>query len=453
MDFLLLLDVEKKLAIFPHLLSINSGGEKLNKKIRMTLGPALALLTLFAMAPAMATACSPHNSTTTTRGDAYGMSYTQTTGTLGGANYVVRIPDTWNRMLIIGCHAYSYNRAPNQELQFDALAAVFIAQGYAYAASDYGAQGYCVKDGMISTHQLTEYVISRYHVTGKIFLFGGSMGGQIALLLGEKYPCIYSGVLDICGPKDMVSLYAAAFTLAISSVDQIRAILNWPNPPVSDETVLGFKYFSTVATADIVVETGGTPQTVLQAYEEISPVDHADISIPVISLVGGADFVVPLAQTLEYQSAVVADGSSDWYRMKVVETGGHLDAITLAQVPAALSELISWSNTAGRRIPVTVTIHPSTFNLKCSSPTVIVSVELPKCCHLANAKISSLCLADSIEAKRIFYFGHTIIGAFDGRAVKELLSGECGKTELTIAGTFTDGTYFQGSDMIKVIKR
>ena len=35
-------------------------------------------------------------------------SFTEYVGALGGANFVVCIPDNWNGMLIVGCHGYSY---------------------------------------------------------------------------------------------------------------------------------------------------------------------------------------------------------------------------------------------------------------------------------------------------------------------------------------------------------
>ena len=78
---------------------------------------------------------------------------------------------------------------------------------FAYAWSSYGEGGFCPKEGMISTHQLTEYIVEKYNVAGKVFLLGVSMGGEIAFLLGEKYPDLYCGVLDVCGVKDVASLW------------------------------------------------------------------------------------------------------------------------------------------------------------------------------------------------------------------------------------------------------
>lgn len=331
----------------------------MNKKIRNIFLTSLVLIILTAIAPAM-------GETSTTRGSANGMGYTQTTGNLGGANYVVRMPDSWNGMLIVGCHAYFMNRDPNQEFQFDNLAAVFIGQGYAYAASDYGAQGYCVNAGVNQTYQLTEYVISNYSVTGKVFIFGGSMGGEIALLLGEKYPGIYSGVLDMCGPKDLAASYSSGVVLAGSSLEQIRQIYGWPLSAPADATVQSFKDFAVTSGIDLVAETGGTPTTAPQAYEKISPVNHVNISIPIISLVGSNDYIVPLSQTNGYQSAVAAAGHSDLYRMIVVQGGGHIDAVTLVQAPAALSQLIAQANPTPSPTP---TSTPTPTPTPTASPT------------------------------------------------------------------------------------
>jgi acetyl esterase/lipase len=304
----------------------------MNKKNSTLFTTALALLIVTSLvSPAAAE---------TTRGNAGSVSYTQTTGNLNGANYVIRIPDNWNGRLLVGCHAYFVDRDPDQQFQFDDLASTFIAQGYAYASSDYGAQGYCMNAGFNQTYELTLFVKSHYNVS-LVILVGGSMGGEIALLLGEKYPNIYSGVLDICGPKDLVTMYNDGSYLAGATLEQIRAFYGWPASIPADSTVQFFKDFATKSGVDLIAETGGAPTAVPQAYEKISPVNHVNISIPVISLVGDKDYIVPLSQTQAYQNAVTAAGHSELYKIIVVQNGGHLDAVTMAQASAALSQLIS----------------------------------------------------------------------------------------------------------------
>lgn len=318
----------------------------MNKKLKAVISVTFVFLfVLSVVAVNPVDACN--NRTQTTRGEAYGIGYTQIIGSLGDASYVIRLPDNWNKELIIGCrsyyNAYSPTKNPDPELQFDALAAIFIAQGYAYAASDYGAQGYCVKEGMKATYQLTTYVIQRYHVRGDVFIFGGSMGGQIALLLADKYPGLYSGVLDMCGPKDMVLMYKSAVLIANSNLTEIRSMLGWP-AIIPDSSVQGFKDFCTLSAADIEKETNGKPESNLRAYTRISPVNNTHIKTHVTSLVGALDFVVPLSQTMEYQTAITKAGRSSLYTMIVVPTGGHIDNTTMTQAPAALSQLISLAN-------------------------------------------------------------------------------------------------------------
>ncbi len=299
---------------------------------------ALALLMTFATAaPAFAA------STTVTFGNAYGMNYTQITGTLGGAAYVIRIPESWNGRLIVGCPAFQPTPNPNAHFMYDQLVAPFIAQGFAYAASNYGEEGYPIQKAVIRIHQLTEYVVDNYFVTGKIFLLGGSMGGQIVLLLGEKYPNLYSGVLDICGLKNIITLYGYNQIWIDNSPAELRIIFPWL-ALASDSAILSLKSFFAAAQAGFIKETGGTPEDRLQAYERISPVFHTDLRIPVISLVGAIDVLVPLTQQTEYQAVVASAGHSNFYKLYIVPNGGHLNGPIMAQGPARLTELISWSD-------------------------------------------------------------------------------------------------------------
>ena len=63
-----------------------------------------------------------------------------------------------------------------------------VNNGFAYAASSFGQGGYAVKEGMLLTHQLTEWVIDNFQVTGKVFLVGLSMGGTISSDASREVP-------------------------------------------------------------------------------------------------------------------------------------------------------------------------------------------------------------------------------------------------------------------------
>ncbi len=257
--------------------------------------------------------------------------YTEYVGTLGGANFVVRIPDEWNGGLVVGCHGYMVgNWHPDAQFQLDGstLPWGFLEKGYAYAASSYGEGGFAIKMGMIRTHQLTEYVIDNYGVTGKVFLCGVSMGGAIVLLLGEKYPELYDGVLDIVGLKDITSAYITCVTL-----------INSPGFPSMPPDV---QYFLLKAVEDYEAACGGTVYDKPKAYERLSPTCHADISIPTISVHGAQDPLIPIPHALLYGAAVAEAGCSEYYRMYVADPGGHSDAPVQALALSVFDELFNY---------------------------------------------------------------------------------------------------------------
>ena len=257
--------------------------------------------------------------------------YIEYVGTLAGVNFVVRIPDEWNGMLVVGCHGYmAFDWHPDAQFQLDntGLPFEFVEQGFAYAASSYGEGGFAAKMGMIRTHQLTEYVIDNFGVTGKVFLVGVSMGGLVVLLLGEKYPELYDGVLDIVGLKDITDAY-------LICVRYINSPTFPSMPPETQAFILKVK-------KDYEIACGGTVYDKPKAYERLSPTCHADISIPVISVHGAQDRRVPLSHALLYGIAVAEAGCSEYYRMYIVDPGGHNDAPVRAEALNRFEELVNY---------------------------------------------------------------------------------------------------------------
>ena len=164
-----------------------------------------------------------------------------------------------------------------------------------------------------------------------------------SLDLGNKYPKLYSGVIDICGAKDAVDSYSYAQIWLTHTPAEIRIILSIP-ASVSDTDIQGLQVFWATVWNDIIKAYRGTPAEKPKVYERFDPIFHGDIEIPVISLVGAIDPIVILTFHYKYQAAVDAAGNSDLYRLHIVPDGGHVDAPVLAQVPANLMELIAWSD-------------------------------------------------------------------------------------------------------------
>jgi len=229
-----------------------------------------------------------------------------------------------------------------------------ISSGSAFAMSSYGAGGYCVLKGMNATYELTQYIMSTYNVT-RVVIMGVSMGGNIALELGEKYPQIYSAVLDISGSKGLAQQYNEKMDFAATTNDtelsaKIQAIggkvppfpLSMAPPPLSNQ-LQAFRSYCNVSAADIAAEAGGTPDAAPQGYQAIDPIYHANISIPVMTVHGTADGLVPYQRSLDYQAAVATAGKSSLFRLYTVVGGEHADANVQGVAGSHWSELVSWA--------------------------------------------------------------------------------------------------------------
>ena len=311
---------------------------------------AVALLVLCVVVPVNA------NAPEVTHDDTF--HFTRQQGSLGGADYEIFMPDSWNGHLVIGVRGYSHDEPAITDTNMHGLGMSFMkssaSKKFAYAWSTYGEGGFCVKAGIIRTHQLTQFVVDNYNVLGKVILIGFSMGGQIALMLAEKYPGQYDGVLDVCGNKDMSTFYNYWNDLWMRpSPNEIRSYLNGPPayiPPFvtalfTDSNCNGLRNGAPTVMSDVETECDGTPESKPQAYDRLSPTHHAGITIPVISLIARLDFIVPLKQFVEYYDAVDAAGCLEYYRSYTI-TGPlgvfHCDSNMVAATMAKFPVLMGW---------------------------------------------------------------------------------------------------------------
>ena len=269
--------------------------------------------------------------------------YTEYVGNLKGAGFVIRIPDDWNGMLVVGCHGWLIDVLwSNDKAQFMmdlnctnsagvGLPFVLVDKGFAYAASSYGSDGWAIEKGMQSTLELSLYTLVLLHWQFrhcgdiKVFLVGSSMGGIIALRLGEKYPNIYDGVLAISTTVDAVWQYE----------NLLFAIQNLPLPPMiraAFEKML----------ADIAEELGGTLEENPEAYEKASLTNYAKIRIPVITVYGALDPQATPQEGIKYGLAVAEAGRSEYYRTYVAPLGGHSDGPTVDEALIRFDELVEY---------------------------------------------------------------------------------------------------------------
>jgi pimeloyl-ACP methyl ester carboxylesterase len=117
-------------------------------------------------------------------------------------------------------------------------------------------------------------------------------------------------------------------------------------PPPLSQQLYYWRAFLNQTVSDLIVECAGTPQNASQSYIRDSPTGNANISIPVITIHGTSDALVPYTQSLKYQAAVAAAGRSDLYRLYLVPGGQHVpDPLIIAQLIPRLLELNAWANT------------------------------------------------------------------------------------------------------------
>ncbi len=289
--------------------------------------------------------------------------YTEINGTLNGANYTLWIPnpiEAWTGALVIYCHGYSHTEPTRPLIKASDGTANWansmIAAGFAFAISSWGAGGWCIQRGMNATYELTQYIVSTYKVA-KVYLVGLSMGGAVALLLAEKYPKVFSGVMDVSGSKNITERYNrmkdwAATTNDTEFAAKIQAVggivppfpINLAAPPPLSNQLQVFRTLCNQYVADIAAEAGGTPDAVPLAYQNIDPLYHANISIPVISVHGTSDAFTPYSIALQYQDAVAAAGKSSLFRLYTVVGGEHADLnVQTVAGPGHFLELVSWA--------------------------------------------------------------------------------------------------------------
>jgi pimeloyl-ACP methyl ester carboxylesterase len=119
---------------------------------------------------------------------------------LDGVPYRIDIPATWNGQLVMLLHGYEPAGSPRPpQWPQNELAGLFLARGYAVAASAYSGQGWAVEEGLRDNEALRQHFLRTYGKPRHTFLAGLSLGGFIALASLEAHPAEYDGALSLCG--------------------------------------------------------------------------------------------------------------------------------------------------------------------------------------------------------------------------------------------------------------
>jgi pimeloyl-ACP methyl ester carboxylesterase len=132
-------------------------------------------------------------------------------GVNNGAGWRIEVPEDWNGDLVLYMHGFVSGATTNLNVGNPSIRAHLIANGYAWAASSYQANGYVPGLGAEDSYDLLN--VFREEVgkaldggkkgsSGKpnrVYLFGVSMGGHVIGHMIEKWPNTFAGALPVCG--------------------------------------------------------------------------------------------------------------------------------------------------------------------------------------------------------------------------------------------------------------
>ncbi|PTA67837.1 alpha/beta hydrolase [Deinococcus arcticus] len=133
-------------------------------------------------------------------------------GLRGEASYAIEVPANWNGQLVMYAHGYA-GEGKDLRVQTPPLRALWLSQGYAWAASSYSANFYDVQAGVEDTNALANAFVGltggKYAAPKKTLIVGVSMGGHVAGAAVEKETqqsaknkTAYAAALPLCGVMD-----------------------------------------------------------------------------------------------------------------------------------------------------------------------------------------------------------------------------------------------------------
>lgn len=108
-----------------------------------------------------------------------------------------------------------------------------------------------------------------------------------------------------------------------------------------------------------------------------------------------------------------------------------------------------------RSIPAIVKIMPKTLNLRSSGEWISCTIQLPNEYDIANVDTETIVLNEQIQPSsyRTNERANKLLVKLDRFQTRQMLNSVEGLVELSVSGTLADGTEFEGSDTIRVIKR
>jgi pimeloyl-ACP methyl ester carboxylesterase len=124
-----------------------------------------------------------------------------------GAVYRICMPASWNGQLIVFAHGYVNVAQPigipeSQLVLPDGTSLIDIVTGlhFAFAMSSYSKNGLAIQQGIVDSIDLISIFQSLHGAPSRTFIVGVSEGGLVATLALERFPSLFAGGIEACGP-------------------------------------------------------------------------------------------------------------------------------------------------------------------------------------------------------------------------------------------------------------
>jgi alpha-beta hydrolase superfamily lysophospholipase len=326
-------------------------------------------------------------------------------GVINGAPYYIEIPATWNKGLVLYTHGYTVvgSKPASQEVpRMKALRDAFLSRGFAFAASDYSAQGWAVKEAIEDTEALRRYFVAKHGAPAESYITGHSMGGHISMAIIERYGHVYQGAMPMCGPLgaaidflntgvfDMLVTFEALFPGTISSpYEASAATAGNVKAAIAADPERAARYaqrygrtvgqlpgalalFHAIA-GELKQRAGGEPfdnrnhiyagfgddaafnRTVkryaptpsAREYVRQYATPSGRISDPILTIHTTSDALVLGSDVTAYEVPAALAGTSDRFVARFVEADGHCN-FTPAQTGNAFDALLAWARDGKR---------------------------------------------------------------------------------------------------------
>ena len=150
-------------------------------------------------------------------------------GQLGGADYIIQVPENWRGGLVVFAHGIQ--RGPGRgDLRMLPIGSHVLAGGHAWIASGYRAREYQPHLFIEDLVALRELFLKEIGPPRWSIIYGQSMGGHIVTASLELRPGLYQGALSECGLVDGIGVgdYLMAYTAAAELISGVP-ILDAPD--------------------------------------------------------------------------------------------------------------------------------------------------------------------------------------------------------------------------------